>query len=339
MAITIGGGGGLQSGATNLSGGLPIAQGSPGVAGSARIQPASPSPRVAGSSVLNPTAASVARSGAAVNQLQSQGDALLARTKALLAEFNSRPAPVYGQVLNTDAYYNRATADATKASNPYYHKLLNEFIGQQATTKQQQQQQTDVNIQNLQDQLAQLEKANTVSGERATQDTATSEANAALATDNRQLDQGTQFNTDRNALAIKQAESGLTGSGLAAGQTGTAQQTQDTTESRQAAADQEAKNAAELSKARTFEDLATSNTNAASSTTKGVTQAKFDLNKFIQGQTMDLTNKRGDLQLQQKSQVLQDATRRTRVMVQNAINAIANPAVRSATQNVYGSYL
>lgn len=337
MAVTISGGGGLQSGATNLSGGRPIAQGSPGVKGSPGAQGASP--KVAGSSVLIPTATSVAKSGAQVQQAQSQGDALAAQTRALLPSIAQSNQRVYAPALNTSAIYSRANSKAAANVNPYYTKLLHEFVGQQAVTKQQQQKQTDVNIQNLNDQLAQTQQANLVTGQRATQATATNEAQIAQNADNRQVDQGTQFNTDRNALAIQEAGAGLTGSGLSTGVQASAQKTQDTTETRQAQTDQEAKDAAELSKAQTFEDLATSNTNATSAATKGVTQAKFDLNKFITGQTSDLKNERQSLEVQRQGALATERQNQTRILVSNFINSIANPAQRQAAYGAYGGLL
>lgn len=247
------------------------------------------------------------------------------------------PAPVYAPALDTGAIYNRASAAAASNVNPYYTKLLNDFITNQATAKQQQQQQTDFNIQSLKDQLAQVQKANTVTGTRATEDAATTEAQAAEAANNRQIDQGTVFNDTRNAEAIKLAESGLTGSGIATGQQIKTQQTQDVTEQRQAQADQEAKNATELTKARTFEDLTTSNTNATTAEGKGETQAHFDLNKFIVGQTSDLQQYQGQTEIARQNAINAETAKQTHLLVQQFINSIANPAQRQAAISAYGN--
>lgn len=259
--------------------------------------------------------------------------------QSLINQANAANQKVYAPALNTGAIYSQANATANANVNPYYTKLLNDFVGQQATAKQQQQQQTDFNIKNLQDQLAQTLQANTVTGTRTTEDTANSEAQAAQVADNRQVDQGTQFNTDRNALAVKEAGAGLTGSGLAAGAQATAQQAHDTTETRQAQTDQAAKDATELAKARTFEDLATSNTNATSSEGKGETQANFDLNKFITGQASDLQNEQQTLESQRQSALANERQNQTKILVSNFINSIANPAQRQAAYSAYGSLL
>ena len=91
--------------------------------------------------------------------------------------------------------------------------------------------------------------------------------------------------------------------------------------------------------ARTFEDLATSNKNATSAEAKGETQAQFDLNKFITGQTTDLQGEQQQLE-QQRQQALQaEQQNQTKLLVNNFINSIANPAQRQAALQAYGSFL
>ena len=262
-----------------------------------------------------------------------------AQIAALQAQIGAANQKVYAPALDTNAIFSKAGATAASNVNPYYTKLLNDFITQQGVTRQQQQQQTATNVQNLQDQLAQLQSANAVTGQRATEDTATGEAKIAQAADQRQSDQGTAFDATRTNQAVNLAESGLTGSGLGAKAQATTQLNQDTTEARQAEGDQQAKDVAELSKARTFEDLATSNKNATSAEAKGETQAQFDLNKFITGQTTDLQGEQQQLE-QQRQQALQaEQQNQTKLLVNNFINSIANPAQRQAALQAYGSFL
>lgn len=250
------------------------------------------------------------------------------------------PAPdVYAPALDTNAIFNQASSTAAGNVNPYYTKLLNDFITQQGTVRAQQQQQTATNIQNLQDQLTQQLQANQVSGERATEDTGTNEAQINQAADYRQQDQGTAFNNDRNNQAIQLAQSGLTGSGIGANKQATTQETQDTTEARQATADDEAKQVQELTKARTFEDLATSGTNATSTEAKGEKQANFDLNSFITQQTGDLEQQQQQLEQQRQQQLATETGNQTKILVNNFINSIANPAQRQAALQAYGSFL
>lgn len=259
--------------------------------------------------------------------------------QSLIAQANAANQKVYAPALDTNSIYSQANANANANVNPYYTKLLNDFVGQQATARTQQQQQTATNIQNLQDQLTNLQAGNTVTGKRATEDTATKEAQAAQVADQAQQDQGTQFNTDRNALAAKEAGAGLTGSGLSGGAQATAQQTHDITEQRQAETDQATKDATELAKARTFEDLATSNKIGAQTETKGETQANFDLNNFITGQSTDLTNEQNTLEQQRQSALASERQNQTKILVSNFINSISNPAQRQAAYSAYGSLL
>lgn len=259
-----------------------------------------------------------------------------AQISALLAQIAKQNQQVYAPALDLNSIYGQAKTAAEANVNPYYTKQLNDFVAQQATAKAQQQQQTQVNIQNLQDQLAQTQAANAVTGNRATEDTANTEAQINQTADQRQQDQGAAFDTTRNAQAANLAQSGLSGSGLGAQQQASAQQQQDTTESRQATTDQQSKDAAELVKARTFEDIGTSNTNAQSGETKGETQANFDLDKFITGQSADLQNQQNTLENQRLGAVASEQQNQAKLLINNFINSIANPAQRQAAIAAYG---
>lgn len=268
----------------------------------------------------------------------SYSDSINSQIAALEAQIAKANAPVYAPALDTNAIYNQASTTAAANVNPYYTKLLNDFITQQGTARQQQQTQTATNVQNLQTQLAQLKAGNQVTGDRAVEDAATTEGNIATAADERQLDQGTAFDTARDTQAGQIAASGLTGSGIGAGQQLTAQNTQDTTETRQANADQTAKNATELSKARTFEDLATSNTNATTSEGQGEQQQQFNLNNFITGQSTDLQGEQQTLEQQRQQALASEKSTQTKLLINNFINSISNPAQRQAAISTYGSF-
>lgn len=275
----------------------------------------------------------------ATNTVSTNGSSSIdAQIAALEAQIASANQKVYAPALDTNAIYSQASTTAANNVNPYYTKLLNDFITQQGVFRQQQKQQTAFNIQGLKDQLAQVQQAGVVAGNRATEDTATTEAGINQNADNRQIDQGTAFDTTRNQEAQDLAASGLTGSGLAAGKQATTQNTQDVTEGRQATADQNAKDAAELGKARTFEDIATSNTNATSSEAKGETQATFDLNNFITGQSAQLQGEQQDLEQQRQSAVQQETQNQTKILINNFINSISNPAQRQAAIQTYGGF-
>jgi hypothetical protein len=247
------------------------------------------------------------------------------------------PPQVYAPALDLNALYSRAGATAANNVNPFYTKQLNDFVAQQATARQQQQQQTDTNIKNLQDALAQTLETNATTGTRTTEDTATQEAQNAVTADQRQQDQGTAFDAARANEATALANSGLTGSGLGAKQQTTSEQLHATTESRQAQADQNAKNSLELSKARTFEDLGQSNKYATTGEAKGEAQAKFDLNKFITGQTADLQNTQNSLEQQRLQALATEQRNQAKIALNNFIQGISNPAQRQAAYATYGS--
>lgn len=260
-------------------------------------------------------------------------------TAALLASIAAANQKVYAPALDTSAIYNQANNNATANVNPYYTKLLNDFVGQQGTARTLQEQQTATNVKNLQDQLLQIQEANAVAGTRAGEDTTLAEDKINLGADQRQTDQGTAADEARIAEATKLAGGGVIGSGLAAKEQATTAATHATTEARQAEADQTAKNSAELSKARTFEDLATSGTIAAGSEKKGETQEAFNLNKFIVGQSADLQGKQAELEQSRQSAIASERQNQIKILVNNFVNSIANPAQRQAAIQTYGAYL
>lgn len=264
------------------------------------------------------------------------GANLQATTNQLLSQYGGVPAPVYAPKLDLAAISAQARSAAENNVNPYYTKELNDFLAQQASTKAQQQAQTDTNIQNLKDTLTNTQAANETTGNRATEDTATKEAGINQAADWRQTDQGGQYDLDRVAQAVQQAKSGLTGSGIAGGQSAASQDKFNTTESRQATQDTEDKVAAELSKARTFEDLATSNKLAGETEAKGEKQANVDLTNFITNQGFDLKNEQDQLEQKRLAAVSAETQNQSKLLINNFINSIANPAQRQAAIQAYG---
>lgn len=282
------------------------------------------------------TPGSVAGSGAAVNAATSQNNSLNAQIAALQAQIAAANQKVYAPALDTGAIFKQAADTAAANVNPYYTKLLNDFITNQGVQKQQEQDQTTTNIGNLQTQLQQLLQQNATTGERAGEDATTATDAINTAADERQQDQGTAFNTARNTEAKTIAGQGLTGSGIAAGEQATSQATQDTTEARQAEADATAKSAAALTKARTFEDLATSGANATTTEGQGEQQANFDLNKFITGQTSDLQGEQQTLEQQRQGALQTEQENQTKILVNNFINSISDPAQRQAAISTYG---
>lgn len=232
---------------------------------------------------------------------------------------------------------SRAAAEANV--NPYYTDQLNAFLGRQAAAKSQQQVQTDLSIKDAQDQLKQIQDANQVTGQRATEDTATNEGQINQTADQRQTDQGSQFDTENIANQIAAARNGLTGSGIQGGANATAQSKFNTTESRQAQGDQQAIDHAELAKARTFEDLATSNKNATGAEGKAENAAQINLTDFITNQGLDEAQYRSDQATKYQADLLQHQQDEQKIAYNNFFQTIANPAQKAAFARTYGSYI
>lgn len=267
-------------------------------------------------------------------------DAYAASIQALINAANGGAgAKVYAPALDTNAIYNKAQTTANANVNPYYTKLLNDFVSNQAQARTLQEQQMQFNVKGLQDELARITGANDVTGQRATADTADAENQINQNADYRQTDQGMTFDNARINEATGLAQSGLTGSGLGAKQQLTTDQNFNTKETRQGAQDEHSIMSAELAKARTFEDIATSNTNAASGEKRGEQQANFDLNKFIVNQTQDLQQQQQQLEAQRQQAVAAEKKNQISLQVNAFINSIANPAKKQAALQTYGAYL
>lgn len=251
-----------------------------------------------------------------------------AQTNALLAKYLSQP-----KAANVD--YASINAQARKAAegavNPYYTKVLNQFLAQQAAQRQQTEAQTKTNIQNIEDQLKQTLEANQIAGNRTTEDTANNLGQINQTADEFQTDSGQQFNADRLALARVSS-----GGGLGAQQQEQAQLNRNTQEKRQETKFQTARDEQELLKARTFEDLARSGKLATSNRDKGVKQQQVDLANFIQNQGFETENKRNELERSRQSDILQNQSQQARQLFEKFISTLSDPGVQQATRQAYG---
>lgn len=258
-----------------------------------------------------------------------------AQINQLLASLKAQQA-AYAPPLDISSIYSQAGAKAQANVNPYYTKQLQDFQAQQAQNKALQQQQTQMNIQNLQTQLANTLQGNSITQGRTAQDALTSEQQAGIQADQQQQTQGTQFDQARIDQAKQLASQGLTGSGLGNQQVLGSETARNTQESQQAQTQQQATQQTELLKNRTFEDLARSGDLATQSETQGETQANFDLNKYIQGQAGDLQNEQQTLEQQRLAQVSQETQSQAKLLVNQFIQSISNPAQRQAAVQAYG---
>lgn len=249
----------------------------------------------------------------------------------------STPGPVYAPKLDLSGIYGKAQGIAQNNVNPYYTKQLNDFIAQQSAEKVSQQQQAQTNIQNLQDQAANTLKANALTQQRTGQDVLQNEQQAGIKFDQQQQDQGTQFDQARIAQAKQLATQGVTTSGVGAQQVLQGQNDRNLQEGRQTDEFHAQNQTQELFKSRTFADLAQSNVLAQQSKDKGVKQINFDLNKYIQNQGFALSNEKGDLEQQRLARVAQETNNQAKLLVNQFIQNLSNPAQRLAAAQQYGS--
>ncbi len=248
----------------------------------------------------------------------------------------SAPQQAYAPVLDVTSINAQARKGAEKAVNPYYTKLLNQFVTQQKAQKAQQTKQSQMNLENLQQELQNTLQGGEISKARTTQDVATNVQQLGQQEEQMQQDTGTQFEQDRLQQAKALAAGGMAQSGL-----GKQQQTQTVTqrnisEQRQTQQIEQQKQQQELFKSRTFEDLARSGELATQTKVKGEKQVKFDLDTYIQNQGYELVNKKQDLESERIAKVILESSNRAKIAVNKWISSISNPAQRQAALQAYG---
>lgn len=270
-----------------------------------------------------------------LNQSQTAQQPSSSAISAQIASLLRAQQQVYAPPLNLSSIYSQAGAKAASAVNPYYTKQLQDFQAQQAQDKALQQQQTQMNIQNLQTQLQNTLQGNSIAQARTGQDVLQNEQQIGIKADQQQQDQGTQFDQARIAQAKQLASQGLTTSGLGEQQVQGSQDTRNLQETRQAADVAQQNQAQELFKSRTFEDLARSGELAGQAEKTGETQQNFDLNKFIQGQAYSLQQQTQSLEQQRLARVSQETQNQAKLLVNQFIQSISNPAQRLAAAQQY----
>lgn len=238
--------------------------------------------------------------------------------------------------LDINSIYGQARSKAEGAVNPFYTKQLQDFQTQQAAAKQQQDIQRQFNIQQLQQGLTNKLQENEISGQRTSQDVLQNEQQLGIQADRQQVDQGGQFDQARLAQAKQLATQGLTGSGIGAQQTLQAQTDRNTQEQRQGEDVQQQKQAQELFKSRTFEDLSRSGGLAKEAEASGEKQQQIDWDKFVQTQGFEYSNKQQQLEGERLARVAQETQSQGKLLTNQFIQSISNPAQRLAAAQAYG---
>lgn len=243
---------------------------------------------------------------------------------------------VYAPKLDVAAINAQARSAAENAVNPFYTKQLNEFLTQQGVLKQQHQTQTATDIQNLQDQLANTLQGNEVSRGRSIADETTNQANINTQNDRNQVDTGTQFEDQRLAAARGQATAGTLGTNAGNRATTLATDQRNLTEGRQNQDFQTQRDQQALLKGRSLEDLLRSDTLGTQSEAKGETQAKFDLDNYIQSLGYQEQQTRNSLEQERLQRVGQETQNQAKLGFNNYLSTIKNPAQYAAAVQTYG---
>lgn len=232
--------------------------------------------------------------------------------------------------------YNQAGGQAASQVNPYYTSQLQQFQNNQSQAKALQDQQRQLTLQNLQNTLTNNLQGNETSRGRTSQDVLQNEQQLGIAADQRQQDQGQQFDQARLAQAKQVASQGLTDSGLGSQQTLQSETARNVQESRQGEQDHQQVAAQELTKARTFEDLANSDVLANQAKGQGEKQVSIDWDKFVQGQASDLQSTQNSLESERLGRLSTVQKQLAQQQINNMIHALSNPGQRAAAASAYG---
>lgn len=246
--------------------------------------------------------------------------------------YGGTPPPVYAPKLDIAAINAQARQSAEGATNPYYTKVLNDFLAQQAFNTKQTKTQYDTDVKNYEDQLKNTVEQNAITKTRTGEDVAKNIADVNQNADQFQTDSGQAFDAQRLDLARNTSTGGLGQQKLETAQAG-----RNTQETRQVQKFQAAKDQQELFKTRSFDDLARSGKLAGEAATKGKIAAKFDLDTYIQNAAFTEKDTRNKLEASRQAEIDQKARSYAKDAYASYIRNITDPAQRLAGVAQYGS--
>lgn len=179
------------------------------------------------------------------------------------------------------ANYNKARSQAESAVNPLYDKYLKDFLAGQEVSRANKQTEVGITKEGIAQELQRTLEGNTVNRQRTAEDT--TNAIADLNTKEGQFQQasGTQFDTDRRALAEDVAASGLTTSGIGQGKIYDQNNARNLDEKQQVQEYTNQREAKKLFETRTFEDLARGDKEAGQISGNKNKSADFDLEQYL----------------------------------------------------------
>lgn len=234
--------------------------------------PAAPAAAPKTSPALSAANAGAAGNSAAIAALNSQ----LASLQAQLAYQPKLPT------FDVMGNYSRAKTQAEAAVNPLYEKYLNDFLVSQQHQKEAKQNEVQNTRTGIAQELQGTLGENQVNRTRTAEDTASAIQQLNTQEGQMQQDTGTQFDTDRRALAESTAAAGLTTSGLGQGIVFDQQNKRNLDEGRQVQEYNNQREAKNLFQTRTFEDMTRSDTQANQVAANKDQAAQFDLDSYLQ---------------------------------------------------------
>lgn len=224
--------------------------------------------------------------------------------------------------------YNRARSQAEAAVNPLYDKYLRDFLAGQQVQRTNKQQQTDLTKESTALELQQALAGNDVQRTRTAQDVASAIEKIGEQEQMFQEDTGTQFDTDRRALAEDVAARGLTTSGLGRGQIYDQNNKRNLDEGRQVKEYNNQREAKKLFQARTFEDLARGDDDSRNIAAQKDKQANFDLEAYLEELAVDETQFRNENEYKRLSDVGSQTQSYERAGTQSFLSSLAGAGWR-----------
>lgn len=224
--------------------------------------------------------------------------------------------------------YNRARSQAESAVNPLYDKYLNDFLAQQQVKSNNKRTETGIAKEGITTELNQTLAGNEVNRGRTAEDTQAALEQLGVQEGNFQQASGTQFDTDRRALAEGTAAAGLTTSGIGQGQIYDQNIKRNLDEGQQVQEFANQKAAKVLFKNRTFEDLARGDSDAQAVATNKNKAADFDLESYLQELAGDETNFRNDNEYKRLGSIADQTQTYERAGTQSFLSSLAGAGWR-----------
>lgn len=246
------------------------------------------------------------------------------------------PPKVYAPFLDLNKVSADARAVAEQNVTPLYVKKVNDMVARMNVMRQRANENNARELADFEERLQDTLSRNTMTRERVATDVETNVQNLNQEEDNFQVDSGAAFEDQRLQAAANAASTGMGMRGVVTQNMRRAEQDRNTIEGRAVQQSRQQKAAQTLYKARTFEDLKMSDEKTQRDTAKGKERATIDLNRLMQDYDYEEQQSKNKYEQERMNDILSQTQQQSRIMVNNFINSIADPAVREAALGAYG---